>query len=165
MNKKKLKKIAKIISNEVNVYPTKQCEEEFRAEYDSEVSKKFKKLVLNIIQYKENININILDDRFSISSNDINIIKTNYMPNSKYVSSSQSEDNFLELCVNNQGFYVNLGYRKRSRYTDDKIFDELLPLIRERSKEINSENFNDIWTEVMMKSGVMRDNNLDELGI
>ena len=165
MNKKKLKKIAKIISNEVNVYPVKQCEEEFRAEYDSEVSKKFKKLVLNIIQYKENININILDDRFSISSNDINIIKTNYMPNSKYVSSSQSEDNFLELCVNNQGFYVNLGYRKRSRYTDDKIFDELLPLIRERSKEINSENFNDIWTEVMMKSGVMRDNNLDELGI
>ena len=165
MKGKKLKKIARLISREVHVYPSKQNEEEFRAEYDSEVSKKFKKLVLNIIQYKENININILDDRFSISSNDINSIKTNYMPNSKYVSSSQSDDNFLELCVNNQGFYVNLGYRKRSRYTDDKIFDELLPLIRERSKEINSENFNDIWTEVMMKSGVMRDNNLDELGI
>lgn len=165
MKGKKLKKIARLISREVHVYPSKQIEEEFRAEYDSEVSKKFKKLVLNIIQYKENININILDDRFSISSNDINSIKTNYMPNSKYVSSSQSDDNFLELCVNNQGFYVNLGYRKRSRYTDDKIFDELLPLIRERSKEINSENFNDIWTEVMMKSGVMRDNNLDELGI
>ncbi len=165
MKGKKLKKIARLISREVHVYPSKQNEEEFRAEYDSEVSKKFKKLVLNIIQYKENININILDDRFSISSNDINIIKTNYMPNSKYVSTSQSDDNFLELCVNNQGFYVNLGYRKRSRYTDDKIFDELLPLIRERSKEINSENFNDIWTEVMMKSGVMRDNNLDELGI
>jgi hypothetical protein len=165
MKGKKLKKIARLISREVHVYPSKQNEEEFRAEYDSEVSKKFKKLVLNIIQYKENININILDDRFSISSNDINSIKTNYMPNSKYGSSSQSDDNFLELCVNNQGFYVNLGYRKRSRYTDDKIFDELLPLIRERSKEINSENFNDIWTEVMMKSGVMRDNNLDELGI
>jgi hypothetical protein len=45
------------------------------------------------------------------------------------------------------------------------MFKDLSPAIRERLKEINFENFDDIWNDVMKKSGVIRDNNLDELGI
>ena len=161
MKQKKLKKIAKLISNEIHVQNPICSEEEFRAEYDSNVSEKLKKLVLNIIQYKENISINVSEDRFFISSCDINNIKSNSIPVNKYTS----DENYLEISVNKQGFYLIFGYRKRSRYVDDKILDELLPLVKKRNKEINSENFDEIWTEVMMKSGVMRDNNLDELGI
>ena len=160
MNKKKLMKIAKIISNEVNVYPIKQSEEEYRSEYDSDVSDKLKKLILNLIQYNENININIADDRFVVSSNDINTIKNSSIPNR-----SLSDDNYLEILVSTEGFTLNLGYKKRSRYADNKIFNELIPIIKERLKEINSFNFDEIWCDVMKKSGVIRDNNLDELGI
>ena len=76
-----------------------------------------------------------------------------------------SDDNYLEIFVDEKGFYLNYGYRKRSRYSDDEIFNELLPLVKKRNKEINSENFNEIWEEVMIESGIMRDNNLNELGI
>jgi len=166
MKKKNLKKIANLISNEINNnYPVKSSEEEYRSDYDPEVSEKFRKLVLNIIQYKENIVINIIDNRFSISTNDVNVIKNSYMPKSKNLNKVYNEDDYLEIMVDEKGFYINLGYRKRSRYADDKMFKDLSPAIRERLKEINFENFDDIWSDVMKKSGVIRDNNLDELGI
>ncbi len=166
MKKKNLKKIANLISNEiVNNYPVKSSEEEYRSDYDPEVSEKFRKLVLNIIQYKENIVINIIDNRFSISTNDVNLIKNSYMPKSKNLNKVYNEDDYLEIMVDEKGFYINLGYKKRSRYADDKMFNNLSPAIRERLKEINFENFDDIWSDVMKKSGVIRDNNLDELGI
>jgi hypothetical protein len=166
MKKKNIKKIVSLITNEIrneisNNYPVKSSEEEYRSEYDPEVSEKFRKLVLNIIQYKENIIINIIDNRFSVSTNDVNVIKNSYIPKSK----NYNEDDYLEIMVDEKGFYINLGYRKRSRYADDKMFKDLSPAIRERLKEINFENFDDIWNDVMKKSGVIRDNNLDELGI
>jgi hypothetical protein len=165
MKKKNIKKIVSLITNEIrneisNNYPVKS-EDEYRSEYDPEVSEKFRKLVLNIIQYKENIIINIIDNRFSVSTNDVNVIKNSYMPKSK----NYNEDDYLEIMVDEKGFYINLGYRKRSRHADDKMFKDLSPAIRERLKEINFENFDDIWNDVMKKSGVIRDNNLDELGI
>ena len=43
------------------------------------------------------------------------------------------------------------------------MYDEILPLATNKLKEINSENFNDIWNDVMKESGLMRDNNIDEL--
>ena len=162
MKEKKLIKIAKLISSQLNYTESPTREVEYRAEYDSEVSDKLKKFILNVIQYKENLNITISEKHFSISTNDIkNIKKSNSNHNSKLCS----DDNYLEIFVDEKGFYLNYGYRKRSRYTDEEIFNELLPLVKQRNKEINSENFNEIWEEVMIESGIMRDNNLDELGI
>lgn len=158
MKEKNLKKLAKLISNQLNS-PTKSFEEEYRAEYDSEISDKMKKFILNVINYKENLSINISEKYINIATNDIKNIKKGQ---SKY---SGSDENYLEISVDEKGFYINYGYRKRSRYADDKIFNELLPMIKQRNKEINSENFNEIWEEVMVESGMMRDNNLDELGI
>ena len=163
MKEKKLKKIAKLISNQLNTIESPIREAEYRAEYDSEVSDKLKKFILNVIQYKENLSITISEKHFTISTNDIkNIKKSNSNSINKY---SNSDENYLEIFVDEKGFYLNYGYRKRSRYTDEEIFNELLPLVKQRNKEINSENFNEIWEEVMIESGIMRDNNLDELGI
>lgn len=166
MKEKKLKKIAKLISNQLHVIESPmKGEVEYRAEYDSEVSDKLKKFILNVIQYKENLSITISEKHFTISTNDIkNIKKSNNNSNSinKY---SNSDENYLEIFVDEKGFYLNYGYRKRSRYTDEEIFNELLSIVKQRNKEINSENFNEIWEEVMIESGIMRDNNLDELGI
>lgn len=158
MKEKNLKKIAKLISNQLNPEKTISLEED-RAEYDSEVSDKMKKFILNVINYKENLSINISEKYFNIATNDIKKIKKSH------TKGPLSDENYLEISVDEKGFYLNYGYRKRSRYADDKIFNELLPLVKQRNKEINSENFNEIWEEVMVESGIMRDNNFDELGI
>ena len=167
MKEKKFKKIAeevaKLISNQLIEKPTTTMIEEYRAEYDSEVSDKMKKFILNVIKYKENLNISISEEYINIATSDIKKIKKSNSQNiGKYPG---SDDNYLEISIDEKGFYLNYGYRKRSRYTDEKIFNELLPLVKQRNKEINSENFNEIWEEVMIESGIMRDNNLDELGI
>lgn len=167
MKEKKFKKIAeevaKLISNQLIEKPTSTMIEEYRAEYDSEVSDKMKKFILNVIKYKENLNISISEEYINIATSDIKKIKKSNSQNiGKYPG---SDDNYLEISIDEKGFYLNYGYRKRSRYTDEKIFNELLPLVKQRNKEINSENFNEIWEEVMIESGIMRDNNLDELGI
>lgn len=165
MKEKKLKKIAKLISSQLHAIEAPIRGAEYRAEYDSEVSDKLKKFILNVIQYKENISISISEKHFTISTNDIKNIKKSHSNSNNYNGKLCSEDNYLEIFVDDKGFYLNYGYRKRSRYTDEEIFSELLPLVKQRNKEINSENFNEIWEEVMIESGIMRDNNLDELGI
>jgi hypothetical protein len=167
MKERKLKKIAKLISYQLHAIEAPIREVEYRAEYDSEVSDKLKKFILNVIQYKENISITVSEKHFTISTNDIkNIKKSNSNNHSNSINKySGSDENYLEIFVDDKGFYLNYGYRKRSRYTDEEIFNELLPLVKKRNKEINSENFNEIWEEVMIESGIMRDNNLDELGI
>jgi len=154
MKEKKLKKIAKLITNHLET-PKLVREQEYRAEYDADVSEKLKKFIINVIQ----LHINVDDNRFCISANDIKTIKKSNINN------KISDDNYLEISVDDKGFYLNYGYRKRSRYTDETMFNELLPIIKKRNKEINSENFNEIWEEVMIDSGIMRDNNLNELGI
>ena len=166
MKEKKLKKIAKLISNQLHVIESPmKGEVEYRAEYDSEVSDKLKKFILNVIQYKENLSITISEKNFTISTSDIKNIKKSRSNSNAINKYSGSDENYLEIFVDEKGFYLNYGYRKRSRYTDEEIFNELLPLVKQRNKEINSENFNEIWEEVMIESGIMRDNNLDELGI
>jgi hypothetical protein len=165
MKEKKLKKIAKLISNQLHAIEAPIREAEYRAEYDSEVSDKLKKFILNVIQYKENLSITISENHFTISTSDIKNIKKSRSNSNVINKYSGSDENYLEIFVDEKGFYLNYGYRKRSRYTDEEIFNELLPLVKQRNKEINSENFNEIWEEVMIESGIMRDNNLDELGI
>jgi len=164
MREKELNKLAGIIVDKLNliksnyeVEPIKPMKMDGGAIYDEEVSNKFKKLIKNIIKYNNNININISELNINISTNDIKDIK-------KYSNNLiHSEDNYLELSINKSGFSLNHGYRKSSRYNDDKIFDELKPIIENRLKEINSENFNSIFDEVMKVSGMLRDNNLEEL--
>ena len=75
-----------------------------------------------------------------------------------------SEDNYVEMSlVKNLGFSINYGYKVRSNYKDEKLFDELKPVLVQRLKEINADNFNEIWTDLMKESGVLRDSNLDDI--
>jgi hypothetical protein len=169
MKSKKIKKMAKLIHEEFRNYeresrPMKMSEEISNgdwSEYDPEVSEKFKKMVLNLANYKNNININIDSHRISISTGDITTVKkvNKRSPNTLY-----SEDNYVEMSlVKNLGFSVNYGYKLRSNYKDEKLFDELQPILVQKLKEINADNFNEIWSELMKESGVLRDSNLDDI--
>jgi predicted DNA binding CopG/RHH family protein len=168
MKSKKIKKMAKLIHEEFRNYeresrPMKISEEISGgdwSEYDSEVSEKFKKMVLNLATYKNNIHINIDSGRVSISTNDITSVKnTRRNQNVPY-----SEENYVEMSLHKGlGFSINYGYRLRTNYKDEKLFDEIQPILVQKLKQINADNFNEIWTELMRESGVLRDNNLDDI--
>jgi hypothetical protein len=169
MKSKKLKKLAKLFHKEIRNYqreskPMKMSEEISGgswSEYDPEVSEKFKKMVLNLATYKNNININVDDGRISINVGDITKVKT---PIKRNPNALYSEENYVEMSLHKGlGFSINYGYKLRSNYKDKKLFDELQPILIQKLKEINADNFNEIWTELMRESGVLRDNNLDDI--
>lgn len=171
MNKKKLKKLAKLFHEEIRNYEkesrlVKMSEEISNgdcdwSEYDSEVSDKFRKMVLNLANYKNNININVDSNRISISTSDITTVKKGVKRSSNAL---YNEDSYVEMSlIKNLGFSINYGYKLRSNYKDEKLFDELQPILIQKLKEINADNFNEIWTELMRESGVLRDNNLEDI--
>jgi hypothetical protein len=168
MKSKKIKKIAKLIheefrNNDRDSRPMKMSEEiagEW-CEYDPEVSEKFKKMVLNLANYKNNIYITVDSNRVCISTNDITTIKT---LSKRSVNSVYNEEHYVEMSlVKDLGFTINYGYKLRSNYKDEKLFDELQPILIQRLKEINADNFNEIWTDLMRGSGILRDINLEEI--
>lgn len=165
MKTKKLRKLALSLLLEMKSLDNVKVERsltyrEYDADYDEDVSDRLKKMVLNLIKYNENISINLDETQLSISANDIGKLKQSFSTVSKY-----SDEGFLEICITKNGFDINYGYRKRASYKDDNIFKELAPIVRNRRKEINSENFDEIWTDIMKVSGAMRDSNLEDLGI
>jgi hypothetical protein len=167
MKSKKLKKLAKLFHEEIRNYEkeSRPMKEEVSggdwSEYDSEVSEKFKKMILNLATYKNNININVDDSRVSVSVGDITKVKAPIKRSSNVL---YSEENYVEMSLHKGlGFSINYGYKLRTNYKDEKLFDELKPILVQKLKEINSDNFNEIWTELMRESGVLRDNNLDDI--
>ena len=162
MKKKDLKKIAKIITGEIRNYNSPMAEkvEEYTwCEYDSEVSSKFKKMILSLSNYKNNLRFDVSDSRISISTEDLTLIKSGKLnPNQSF-----NEENYLRIEVTNEGFSINHGYNKRSFYKDDNMYNDLIDDIKDITKKINSDNFLEIWDDVMKESGVIRDSNLDDL--
>jgi hypothetical protein len=160
MKKKKLKKISKFIVSEIrNVEKMTQPVRESinYCDYDESVSDKMKSLIVNLIKYKENVNINVNETQFNISASDIKNIK---LPR---IKNSYSEDDFLEISVNKEGFTISKGYNSRSNYKDESIFNDLNEIVSKRLIEINKENFTEIWEDILKESGIMRDNNLNQL--
>jgi hypothetical protein len=167
MKSKKIKKIAKLIHEELRkqdrtlkLVKSEEISNGDWSEYDSEVSDKFKKMVLNLSNYKNNINISIDSNRLSISTGDITNVK---MPK-RSSNTLYNDDHYVEMSlVKNLGFSINYGYKVRSNYKDEKLFDELQPILVKKLKEINADNFNEIWSELMRDSGILRDSNLNDI--
>ena len=169
MKSKKIKKMAKLIHEEFRNYesesrPMKISEEISNgdwSDYNPEVSEKFKKMNLNLANYKNNININIDTNRVSISTGDITSVKK---PIKRSSNTLYNDDHYVVMSLGKGlGFTINYGYKVRSNYKDEKLFDELRPILIQKLKEINADNFNEIWSELMKESGILRDNNLDDI--
>ena len=167
MKKKKFKKLTDKIDKisrdvlSINSYEKKAAKVEKWADYDSNVSQKFKKLITNLMEYPENLDIDIYENRIRICVDDIKRIKnSSYSVGSSLKSSSNDE---LVIEISKEGFEVYLEYRKSSRYKDENIFDELYEIIIGRLQEINKVNFDEIWQIISKESGILRDSNLEEL--
>lgn len=160
MKKKKIEKIAKLICHELNHYrdrPTKLVENIEWSEYNEEVSNRFKKMFLNILENRDNIRLELNNELISISTEDIKSIKKKQNVN------VYSEDNYLRMDITRDGFQINKGYKQKINFSDKNMYKELIGIVKELQFLHNSNTFNEIWTEIMKDSGVVRDHNLDEL--
>ena len=165
MKKKKIKSfINESIKEAINgTYPSKSSNDEFSmSEYNKDVSDKFKKLIFNLLPYIDNLNVHISTDYISISCEDTKILKNQLSNNgAKCVG---NDDNYLEINIRkNSGFSISSGYRLRSSYKDIKIYDDLVFEISNKLQRKNSNNFEKIYSKVMIDSGIIRDSNLDEI--
>jgi hypothetical protein len=157
MSKIKSKKVAKLI-NQV-VYDSNSSHQivEF-SPFDNEVSDKVKKLILGIIGFNDGISITFSKHEFSITVQDLTNIKNRVVKNNFF------DENFFEITVmKNKGFSMCIGYHKKTDYKDKNIYKELINLVKVRVNEINTENLTYILTTVIKETGILRDNNLEEL--
>lgn len=163
MKKKNIKKIISLTINEINSRRNSEILEPVREhvdwnDYNTEVSEKFKKMFINLLNYRENLRLEINQEVISISVEDL----TNIRGKSK-LSHLNSEENHLRLEVTKEGFQINRGYNRRSHFRDENMYNELLPISKECQLKFNSDMFNNVWSEIMKDSGIVRDHNLDEL--
>lgn len=174
MKKKDLEKIGDIVAINIKSVLEKQLEiqmnyekvdkaEEYKTSaYDETVSNKFKKLVLNLLDYSETLNININDNSITISANDVKSIK-NTNNNTNGPLKLQDDGNYLEISINKERFVMAKGYYNRTCYKDTSMYDYFEPILSKKLQEINATNFNTVWDDIMIDSGMIRDNNLLEL--
>lgn len=174
MKKKDLEKIGDIVAINIKSVLEKQLEiqmnyekvdkaEEYKTSaYDETVSNKFKKLVLNLLDYSETLNININDNSITISANDVKSIK-NTNNNTNGPLKLQNDSNYLEISINKERFVMAKGYYNRTCYKDTSMYDYFEPILSKKLQEINATIFNTVWDDIMIDSGMIRDNNLLEL--
>jgi hypothetical protein len=159
MKSKNIKKIAKELYKQIRLEKEEPVKAKYDysdwCEYDPEVSDKFKKMFLQIIDYKDNLRINISESNISVSIQDVKNLK------SKHKSKLNSDEDYLEISITkDRGYSIIKGYDKRSQFKDKDIFSQLEGIVKDRLSILNRENFNDIWENIMLESGLVRDNNL-----
>ena len=110
MKKKDLKKIAKIITNEIKNYnsPVMEKEDYIWSEYDSEISSKFKKMILSLSNYKNNLRFDVNDSKISITTDDLTLIKSGKASNNRLYN----EENYLRIEITKEG----MSYREHKHY-------------------------------------------------
>ncbi len=174
MKKKDLKKIENTVSISIRNILEQQSygkvdkSEDYKtSNYDETVSNKFKKLVLNLLDYSETLNININENNITVSANDVKRIKNGNAPTSGAsnlgMKSLVDENNYLEISITKERFIMAKGYNNRTCYKDPSMYEYFLPILSKKLQEINAANFNNVWDDIMKDSGMIRDNNLLEL--
>ena len=178
MKKKDIKRISKKIFEQIttnySIYdkPVKEnnSEKELVGEYDEMISNRFKKLVNNLIKYPDNIRLSYNDHSISLEVSDIKSLKKDTTKSMSYNNSnmvkSNDNDNISIYIYNHPvdgKFSITQGYSKSTKYSDINMYNDLIETIKDKVKEINSDNFNNIWEDISRESGILRDSNLDDI--
>lgn len=158
MNKKKIAKIAKYVTEHLNSCSAISCNENNIdwCDYDEEVSAKCRSLVMSLVECNSvNIRVELNSDNIHIRSDDYTKIKS-------VTRSSYSDDDSLGIAIyKNRGFSLSQGYQFNTGYKDTKIYDDVFDAIKAHVSKTNSETFNIINDNVMKIFN--RENNLKNL--
>lgn len=162
MKKSKIKKLQTIVKDilKENIHYTSDNKQKFN-KYNKTVSDKTKQLIIDIMNYKEAFGVNYSTNTIVFYSNDITQIKTT---GQKTTNTPQNDDNFLEIAIEkNKGFSIQIGFKKRANYKDKSFYELMKPIIDKTINQVNKENFEEIYQEVIQKSGLIRQSNLKQL--
>lgn len=147
-------------------------------EYNEEISNKIKSLILNIVKYRDNSNINISlkENNIFISIGNVSNIKNTVsninngtitisasQPMSRTKATSSSPESYLEInLLKEKGFIFNYNYNQ-VYFNDNKIYDSLYEIIISKYNELSSYKFNTSYKEILDISGLNREYNLENL--
>jgi hypothetical protein len=175
MKRKKIEKLADIISEKLKdeLYngTTKAAEdyitkaaEDYTTKADSETFNKFEKIVNNLLNY--DVSVNIDGGYLGIYIHDIKSIKTQSLiekPTSVGKSGKIDEEDRLEISINKNRFTINIGYNQRSSFLYEGVYDHFYEKFVKYLDNKNNKNFSETYNVLMKESGLLRDENLENL--
>ncbi len=167
MKRKKIEKLSDIISEKLKdeLYNgTTKAAEDYITKADSETFNKFEKIINNLLNY--DINVNIDGGYLGIYTDDIKSIKTQSLiekPTSVGKSGKIDEEDRLEISINKNRFTINIGYNQRSSFLYEGVYDHFYEKFVKYLDNKNNKNFSETYNVLMKESGLLRDENLENL--
>ena len=124
-----------------------------------EIVQRSKNLVLRVLTLRDRLNITINDSSIRLTA-DLNYLskKQNTNQNLNYTK----EDWFCIDIMKNIGIIITLNDKKVA-FKDQSFYDEIVSKISQIFHDINMENFETIYNDVMVETGLARSSNLDDL--
>ena len=115
-------------------------------------------MIFRLLKLRDNLQINIHEKTINISS-DYGLKKSNVV---NYNQSYNSVDYFSLEIIKETGYILT--YKdKRVAFKDETLYDDTVSKVTEIFKELNTDNFAELYNEVMVESGLARESNLDDL--
>lgn len=164
MKKKKINKLSELIVTSLSdIYPKKEShEEELILDCSEETFIKFEKLVNHLIKYDVNISINTYS--LNIYSSSYKKIKNDTKINGSAKNTVSNESELMEIFISKYDhFYMNIGYQKKCKFKRKGVYDHFYERFLKTLENNNNNNFIDVYNEIMKESGLLRDENLDNL--
>lgn len=139
-------KYDRLIKEEPNTY-----QDIMFSDTNQEINKKFRKLFNKILTLRDDLNIHINENRISINSE-----------MSRYTQ-KLSQDEYLSIeIIKDTGFLFSYG-KKRLAFRDKNIYDESLESMKKVFDTLNIDNFQEIYQQVLVDTGLSRQTNLEDL--
>jgi hypothetical protein len=162
MKSKKLKKIIKqslIESTQVINGTSSIFNDYLFTDVTDEIKSKTRNLIYRILKFRDNLNITINENHIYISSeNGFDFVKANSTSN---ILNNTSD--YLSIDIIKDIGYLFHWQDKRFAFKDSNLYKDVLSKVEITFKELNEENFSEIYALALKKSGLSRDSNLDEL--
>lgn len=167
MKKKKLKKILtesileikKKIDDDLLPTPIKEDSQtrynDFMfSESSDEIREKSRKMFWGLLKFRDQLRININDNCISIhSESGFKKNQNNYLNTVDYFD--------LDI-IKDTGFILNFK-DKRLAFKDENIYQDVLSKVKETFTDLNLQNFDELYHEIMVDSGLARETNLNSL--
>ena len=154
------KKVAKAIVKEMKkITESDKCmplrESVYRTPYDQETSIMMLNFIKKIIE-QSGTTMDVRADRIYINCRDVKQMKTGKF-------SGYSDDSYLEIEIDEEGFSFTYGHTGRNYFEDKEIYTKIMKdfenVIIQKSKTSLNKAIENIYCE----SGLIRENNLDTL--
>ena len=154
------KKVAKAIVKEMKkITESDKCvavrESVYRTPYDQETSAAMCKFIKKIIE-QDGTTMDVRADRIYINCRDVKQLKTGKV-------SGYSDDRYLEIEIDEEGFSFTYGHSGRNYFDDKEIYTQTMKDFESVIIQKSKTNLNKAIDNIYFESGIIRENNLDTL--